>query len=107
MSREQSRFVTAEEVQDALRADHLQRALEAAGIASLVQERGGGMASGLTGGLTRPWWEVRVPEADLERARALVAAELQALEAHAAEDAHAAEAEVDAQVSGDSTSSSA
>lgn len=108
MSREGVRFVTAGEVEDALRADHLRRALEAAGIAVMVHPRLGGTASALTDGLTRPWWEVRVPEPEWGRARALVEAELRALAAFAEEDAQAAEAEAAApQEAGASTSNSA
>jgi len=107
MAREGVRFVNACEVEDALRADHLRRALEAAGIAGMVHQRLGGTASALTDGLTRPWWEVRVPEPELGRARAIIGAELQALDTFAAEDAAAAEDEAAPQEPGASTSNSA
>jgi hypothetical protein len=108
MSKEGVRFVSAGEVQDALRADHLQRALEAVGIAAMVHGHWTGTASALTDGLTRPWWEVRVPEADLAPARELIHGELRALELHAAEDARAAEEEAGAaQGAGATTSNSA
>jgi hypothetical protein len=108
MSREGVRFVSAGEVQDALRADHLQRALEAVGIAVMVKDHWTGTASALTDGLTRPWWEVRVPEADLARARELIHDELRALEVHAADDARAAEEEAGtAQGDGSTTSNNA
>jgi hypothetical protein len=101
MTREQVPFEAVAETDDPLELEHLRRALELEGIAVLVEDRWGGLASGLTDGLTHPWWTLAVPGPERARAGGIVAEERRSLALHQDEDARAAEEESAATAGGD------
>lgn len=93
MTREQVPFEAVAETDDPLELEHLRKAVELEGIPALVEDRWGGLASGLTDGLTHPWWTLAVPAPERARAAGIVAGERRSLALHEDEDVRAAEEE--------------
>ena len=94
-SDDERELVAAGTAQDSIEADLLRGACEEAGIVVLIDEARGGMVEKLSNPSAA--WTLRVPAADLDRARKLIAETRAAVEAdpdagaRAAEDAEAAE----------------
>lgn len=85
------RFVQVAQAEDPFTADALEAALKREGMAVLRTEHPG--ASGVEAlgtGWALPWWELGVLEEDVEKARAIVAAERKSLAAEAPEAERAA-----------------
>jgi hypothetical protein len=92
MTLDSERFVTAGTAEDPLTAEAYTDALKAEGIAVLLDEARAGSVEALTIP-TSDWWEVKVPEHQLERARAILAAETERLQKSQEEASKAAEEE--------------
>ncbi len=78
-----ARVATAD---DPFEADAFTAAVDAAGIQVLSRMRRNSAVDAITTGVSHPWWEILVPEKDLERARQVIdqrRAELEAAEPEA------------------------
>lgn len=81
-------FVQAGTADNPFEADACTAAVDAAGIPVLSRMRRGSAVDAITTGISQPWWEILVPEDQLERAQQVIAerrAELEAVEPEAAE----------------------
>ncbi len=91
------KFVRADTAEDPLTAEQLTYALKSAGIQVFARPRRGSSMDLLSTGISHPWWELLVPEGNLEAAVALLRDERARLAASADDNSRAAEEESQAE----------
>jgi hypothetical protein len=91
---ESGRFIQVDQVEDPFTTDALEAVLRQAGIPVLRTDHpGSGSVQALGTGWALPWWELSVPEQDVDRARQLLREERARLAEFAGEAEKAAEEE--------------
>lgn len=90
--RDTRRFASAGTAEDPLTQEALVKVLEEEKIPVFPRQRAGGSVDMITGPAAE-WWEMLVPEEQVDRARALIDAEKERIRASADEAARAAEEE--------------
>ncbi|WP_224366165.1 putative signal transducing protein [Hyalangium versicolor] len=91
--RDTREFIRVGTAEDPLTAEDYVRLLEAEHIPVFSRPRRGGTVDVLTTGNPHPWWEILVPEDQVQKATELLAREKAQLDATAEEAAQAAEEE--------------
>jgi hypothetical protein len=94
--RDTRKFVRAGTAEDPLSAEQYAAALTAAQIPVFARPRRAGTVDLITGASNHPWWEILVPEDELERASAVLEQTRTGMESSAEEAAQAAEEEATA-----------
>jgi hypothetical protein len=86
-------FAVAGDAEDPFEADAFTSAISEAGIPVLARTRHASSVALITSGIRRPYWEIRVPQAELARATEIIAARRLALQESEEDAAQAAEEE--------------